>query len=172
MKFFKTLTRDIKSRKSCDFFALRNLISVAKFNPIKVSFCITVTTIITLPRLYYLILCVFKKSRRQIEEMTNSATQQETNNHTTLPEASPSLLVADQCPFHMYWTHFWLYSLGIVKQGYLFQIINVIFLGNSCANPCIYIIIACVIKNWNEINFYQKQLSWGIRLALLWYVIM
>ena len=108
------------------------------------SFSITVITIITLPLLYFLILFAFKKSRRRIRGMTTSATQRETNNQIT-QHISKKLVHRSLWLISVYLTctgltilGYFIHPLSFVTQAYIFQVINVVFLGNSCANPCIY----------------------------------
>ncbi|XP_066931729.1 adenosine receptor A1-like [Clytia hemisphaerica] len=109
-----------------------------------ISFAITITTIISLPVLYLMILCVFKKSRKLVAVRANSTIQRELNAQVTeriskkLVRRSLWLIgVYFACTCLTIFSHT-LYACGVIESGYLYQITNLIFLGNSCANPCIY----------------------------------
>ena len=76
--------------------------------------------------------------------MTESTAQQESNNQAT-QQISKKLVQRSLWLISAYWTctgltilGYVVYSVGALKKGYLFHVINVVFLGNSCANPCIY----------------------------------
>ena len=109
-----------------------------------ISFSFTATTMISLPILYFLILYVFKKSRRRVNDTAHSTMQQESNNQSTkriskkLVQRSLWLIGAYLACTSLAIISYTLYSAGVIKHGYFYQVTNVFFLGSSCANPCIY----------------------------------
>ena len=108
------------------------------------SLSITIATMISLPVFSFLILYVFKKSRDHVNRMTNSIYQRESNNQTT-EQISKKLVQRSLWLIGVYFMctavtiiSFVVLELGFVRQGYFYQATAIIFLGNSCANPCIY----------------------------------
>ena len=108
------------------------------------SFAAILSTLVSLPVFCYLIVHVFKKSRRQVEEMADSTIQQASNNQVTeriskklVRRALWLITVYFACTSLTFFSVTF-YAFGAANQGYLYQFTNIFYLGNSCANPCIY----------------------------------
>eukprot|EP00111_Clytia_hemisphaerica_P011707 TCONS_00034391-protein len=124
---------------------------------------ITITTIISLPVLYLMILFVFKKSRKQVAITANSTIQQELNAQVT-ERISKKLVRRSLWLIGVYFActgltvfSYTLYAYGVIESGYLYQITNIIFLGNSCANPCIYMFKDKKIRKIAKATFKKSQ---------------
>ena len=111
-----------------------------------ISFSITVATLVSLPVFYFLILYVYKKSRKRVSRMTASTTQRNFNQRSTI-RGTRKVVRRSLWLIGVYFLcsvltilSRTLYSTGVVdsQSGVWFQMSTLVFLGNSCCNPCIY----------------------------------
>ena len=107
------------------------------------SFIITCSTLVSLPIFYFLILYLYKKSRQRVASLTSSR-QQITSLGMTTSTYSRKLILRSLWLIGAYFLCTVLTIPCMVllvlhtKDIFFYQLTNLVFLGNSCVNPCIY----------------------------------